>query len=568
MVIKRTYGKIRYRKSKSHFEISEVEPHICIKLKEIFKRIGTTDFLPYFLPLNADICHDLWWFMQRYPLVLSTADNKIISDGRNEHIEMINRMEKVFLPSHRITDVALNEGKTARHYQLIGKDVVLLAKRILIGDDVGLGKSLTSLLPLVHAPKDKLPAAVVVQSHLSKQWQVDQIEKFTNLRVHIIKTVKNYDLPPADIYIFTYSKLGGWVDVFATSFFHYAIFDEVQELRHRDTGNYKSIKYSAAKVLSNHVEYVVGLSATPIYNYANEIFNVLDLIKPGCLGDCSGFEREWTRNGKVVKDPKALGTFLRENFLMLRRTRAEVGRELPELNRLVYTVGYDHNAADEAQDIAQQLAIRVFKGTFTERGEAARELDIFMRRITGVSKAKEVAAFVKILLDNGEPVILAGWHRDVYKIWLKELAEYKPAMYTGSESSRQKDVNKAAFINGETNLMIMSLRSGAGIDGLQNRCHYAVVGELDYSPQVHSQFFGRLRRDSDAEAQQVTAIFTVSEYGSDPVIVDLLGLKSSQSEGLLNPLQASPARYSDESRIQLMAKAFLKDKKILSELSE
>ena len=169
---------------------------------------------------------------------------------------------------------------------------------------------------------------VVVQTHLTKQWK-EAVEEFTDLKVHVIKGTKPYDLPPSDIYIIKYSCLRGWVNIFETRIFKSAIFDEVQELRHKGTA-----KYDSATALSNNVEYCLALSATPIFNYGDEIFNILDLIKPGCLGNEYDFLREWTGgySGKV-NNPQALGTYLRENFLMLRRTRAEVGRELPPFSR-------------------------------------------------------------------------------------------------------------------------------------------------------------------------------------------------------------------------------------------
>jgi hypothetical protein len=73
-----------------------------------------------------------------------------------------------------------------------------------------------------------------------------------------------------------------------------------------------------------------------------------------------------------------------------------------------------------------KLALKVLSGSFTERGQAARELDMWARRVTGVAKARHVAAYVKILLEAKTPIILGGWHRDVYDIWLKELAPYNP----------------------------------------------------------------------------------------------------------------------------------------------
>ncbi len=82
-----------------------------------------------------------------------------------------------------------------------------------------------------------------------------------------------------------------------------------------------------------------------------------------------------------------------------------------------------------------------------------------------------------------------------------------------------------------------------------------VVGELDWSPKVHDQLIARA--DRDGQPEQVNVFFPVSEYGSDPVIINLLGLKSSQSHGIIDPLTAPAQQYTDESRIKLLAQQYL-----------
>ena len=107
----------------------------------------------------------------------------------------------------------------------------------------------------------------------------------------------------------------------------------------------------------------------------------------------------------------------------------------------------------------------------------------------------------------------------------------------------------------------MSLRSGAGLDGLQNVCDTIVYGELDYSPKVHEQFNGRLARDrDDGKFNNVTAYYCISDFGSDPSIVKILGLKETQSHGIMNPYSDLGEVYSDESRIKMIAQHIL-DKK-------
>ncbi len=163
---------------------------------------------------------------------------------------------------------------------------------------------------------------------------------------------------------------------------------------------------------------------------------------------------------------------------------------------------------------------------------SSEELDWKLRQATGVAKAGFVADFVKLLVESGEKVVLYGWHLDVYAIWKERLADLKPAFYTGSESTPQKEESRRRFIAGETQVLIMSLRAGAGLDGLQGVCRNVVFGELDWSPMVHEQAIGRVHRDGQAE--QVMAYFLVAEAGSDPIVADVLGLKKSQIRGILD----------------------------------
>lgn len=553
MAISKTYGRIEF--GENEWVITLAEPHVSIKLKAIFTRIPQTASLPYSFENTLENAHDLIWFMERYPLHISDADNVLLHGKKQLHIDSMNHAECIMLSGYKPSPARLNDGMVARNYQLQAKDLFMLRKRLLVGDDLGLGKTLIGIIAALY--QDMRPAIVVCQTHLPKQWQ-EQIVKFTNMKTHIIKGTKPYSLDKynADVYITTYSKLAGWVDVFGTGYFKYVCFDETQELRKQD-----SQKYCAAKVLSACATHCMGLSATPIYNYGDEIFNVLECINPDCLGRKSDFLREWTTGmyGVTIKDPKALGTYLRDQYLMIRRTRADVGRELPPINKIVHTVEYDERASESKKEMTRQLATKVLNGSFVERGQAARDLDIMMRMYTGIGKAVGVANYVRMILEGDEPVILAGWHRSVYDIWMEELRDYNPVLYTGSESPAQKEQSKNAFINGETNLFIISLRSGIGLDGLQKRCRTVVIGELDWSPKVHEQLIGRA--DRDGQRQQVTAVYLVCDEGSDPLVINLLGLKGSQSQGIMNPLQAVQETYSDESRMKLLAENFLKKHK-------
>jgi hypothetical protein len=289
--------------------------------------------------------------------------------------------------------------------------------------------------------------------------------------------------------------------------------------------------------------FLVHNSATPIYNYGGEFHNVFEAVRPGALGSWGEFSEEWcgARVSKSsrpkIKDPKAFGSYLRDQCLMIRRTRAEVGRELPSLQNVAHYIDCDADTIQQIESKATELA-RVILATHgdNERGakmRASEELSNLARQATGIAKAPYVAEFVRMLLEQGEPVVLYGWHRECYAIWNSRLAAYHPVMYTGSESEVQKNKAKEAFLKQETNLLVMSLRSGAGLDGLQQRCRTVVYGELDWSPAVHDQCSGRVHRDGQKDP--VVAYYLIAEDGSDPIVADVLGVKRGQIVGVTDP---------------------------------
>lgn len=552
---KRVYGTLSFNKKENKWIIDECEPHVSLRLKKIFPKIGDYAIPPFSMIANKDTSADLFWFIQRYPLKISNKDYEILSNDNEVFFKEQADLEKILLPKYKSKlNLNFKEGCKLRDYQNKGVALHHKVKRLLLVDDIGLGKTYEAfgacLMP------GTLPAAIVVQTHLQGQWAEKAFE-FTNLKVHKIEKRKPYSLPKADIYIFKYGQISGWVDIFAQGFFKMAVYDEIQELRRGK----ESSKGVGADILSKNVDYVLGLTATPIYNYGIEMFNIMEYIKPGSLGTRYEFLREWcTGDDKSVKNPKALGAYLRENFLMLRRTRADVGREMSKVTSIVQNVSYDERAVKSAEELAKKLAITALSGSFTERGQAARQLDIKAREMTGVSKAKYVAEFIKMVVDTGEPVIVGGWHRDFYNILLKELKDYSPLMYTGSETPKQKEETKRRFLEGESKIMILSLRSGAGLDGLQNICSTVIIGELDWSPKVHEQLIGRV--DRDGQEKPVVVFYLVSEYGSDPIIVSLLGLKESQSRGIIDHNIGPEFKQSNKDKLKELAKSYLSNKEL------
>ncbi len=527
----------------------ECEPHAMLRLKRTFAKVNDRHLGKTTLVNSEENCRELNWFLGRFPMEMTEEHRAYMAKASAT-------FDKRALDFHQVLSGTLKPRKfklalPPRKYQKVGAELALMSRGLLVADDLGLGKSATAICTMVE-PGTR-PALVVTMTHLQTQWGRELTKFAPELRWHIIEKIKPYDIaakmradtikksnkrpkvgtakcpscvgvgchhcafagrvdkgsdvskqkawtdwmesePPfPDVIIVNYHKLSKWAEVLASKI-ESVVFDECQELRRRGTYGDRTAKSLAAEHISRSTNYRIGLSATPIYNYGGEMWNILDILQPDSLGSKAEFQREWcsysySEDKARITNPKAFGHFVRESGLMIRRTRREVGRELPPLTRIPYHVDSDPKILDEVKDAAAELArIILSQGeAFTAKGQAARELDWKLRQATGLGKAPHVANFVKMLIESEQQVILYGWHHAVYDVWKAALKEYNPVLFTGQESVKQKDRAREAFVAGDARVLIMSLRSGAGLDGLQECCNVGVFGELDWSPGVHEQ---------------------------------------------------------------------------------
>jgi SNF2 family DNA or RNA helicase len=548
--------QVDYSAAAGMWVVDHLPPHISMRFKDVFRGIKTGDRPPFYLRDRDAAAYDLHWFAGRYPLTFTPRAQERLDAGVRayEQSRLLNEAMRRpdYVPS---LFTGFKPPEKARPHQMRAAEMLHLNGSLLLLDDVGLGKTVSALAAV--AGGWGLPAAVIVQPHLSNQWVVEYINRFTNLTAVEVTGRKPYTLPPADIYMFRYSNVAGWADYAETLGCKTVVFDEVQELRH----GIGTDKGRGCQAFADAATYRLGLTATPIYNYGSEIWNVVEFIRPGALGSWLEFTINWCHafgSHWVVSDPEALGAFLQDEGISLRRTAddAEVAMSLPPLSKVVLEIGWNDGDVGDNQALQRKLALRVLNGSFTEKGEAARELDMLVRQDTGIAKARSVAAYVRTLVEAGHAVLLGGWHRRVYEIWNAALADLNPMMFTGTESQSQKRKAKAALMSGQSKILMMSLRSGSGLDGLQHVIQHAVIGELDWSPQVHRQFIGRIHRDG--QEKPCTAHYPHVGGGSDPVILPLLGLKASQSHGILNPYgEQAEGTPVNESRMRQLARAVL-----------
>ena len=546
---RRTYGTLSFNKRRKCWVVKG-DPTVTELCKRLFPGTDTSKRGEARFSAHRRIVGDLNWLMLRYPLTVKAADMARWENALAEAREYVIRREEAKLMPVRVTPNPTTFIGKLTSFQEEGLGFLLRTERGLLADEMGLGKTVQALAMMSET--GEYPALVVAPPHLMRNWQ-NEIERFVRkpdgspLTVHVIKGLKPYQLPEADIYLMHYLLLRGWKEALPDAQIPTVIFDEVQELRHAGTE-----KYSAASLLAEAANRVIGLSGTPIYNRGAEIWNVVNILDFHFLGDYESFTREWCYGygNQIVAKPELLGEKLREEGMMLRRTKQDVLKDLPPKRRLVMAIDSDDAVYRRLMQPVHQTILQFKTDTGANASQRAlweMEIERGERQATGIAKAPYVAQFVRALLDADEKVLLFAHHHEVMDIYKKELHGFSPAFITGRETPAMKERSVERFMTGKTNLCCISLRAAAGLNLQRASC--VVFGELDWSPAVHSQAEDRAHRMGQTDS--ILCYYLVSSEGSDQDMQDALGLKVSQFVGLMGDVpqdQADVISSAQEAR--------------------
>lgn len=552
----KTYGRVEWvnaprQGARGSWRV-HAQPDVAVRLKRLFLVTPGRDGS---LTLTATDAtgRDLSWLLERWPMVVDPDARTELEAASARHDATVQHVTDILsgVAAHSVLRLAPAPEMTPRDYQRRGLDMALAGRGLLLADDLGTGKTLTTLLAL--SDPAMRPMLVVTLTGLPRQWLRELKKTFPTLSGHEVRKASPYDMTAPDgttpdLIVMNYAKLSGWAQ-HLTGRVRSVVFDEVQELRRSG-----SQKHDAAAQVAASADLVVGASATPVYNFGGEMFSIMDVLRPGLLGTREEFAREWCTGTygldtkTPLRDPAAFRVWLTDQGAMLRRTRADVGMELPPVTVIEQPVDVDEKLAADGERGALEVARLILdeNASTRDRWTASGEFDWKMRHATGVAKARFVADFTRMILESEEKVVLTGWHRTVWDIWRERLTDLNPVLYTGTESATQKAAAFDAFTEGDARILMLSLRSGAGLDGLQHiNAQTIIFGELDWSPGVHKQVIGRLHRPG--QQRPVAAYFCVTDYGADPHMLDVLNIKRIQSELLINPDAASGATATVEA---------------------
>ena len=543
------------------------DPVAMIMLKRIFARVDKGDLGQVKIKRNDETDKLLQWFLDLYPLEMTDRDAAELHRGAETHRARAKLVKRIL--DHDYTPAEYSLSMPPRDYQRVAADMWLKMGGLLLADETGTGKTISAITGL--SDPSTRPALVVVPGHhLAKQWREQLLRCLPGIRVHLAVGQRPTDpalLPGGwpDVVVCPYHLLQYWAEYLRPKI-RAIVYDEVAELRHTD-----SEKYKAARGLSAVAPRVIGMSATPSYNYGGEYYAILDAVRPGCVGTWEEFDREWCvgedeRRKKRIRNSQAFGLWLDQSGIRLARTRKDVGRELPRRTVVPTYVDTDMSAYGKAMTGASECARAILaqtlgKGAGLSKMQAASEMDRIMRQATGIAKAPAIAGFIRMLVESGERPVVFGHHLDVYAVLEEQLDDLKPGFVTGRESTSKKAEAIRRFTARETDVLILGLRAQAtGLDGLQFHSDVVVIGELDWSPKIHEQAISRVDRDREpiAPNRPVVVYYLLSEMGSDPVVADVCGAKDANTTPISYPdMDKIEAPEVDVNRARRLAEAHL-----------
>lgn len=426
-------------------------------------------------------------------------------------------------------------------------------KRLFIGDEPGLGKTLQSIGIVDTA--DAYPCLVICPSSLKINWQ-REFEKFTDkhalvldnatrttwpyllqMRMHHVAIVNYESLRK----FFVWDIRGGRRSfrlkdvVFCPQIkmFRSVIIDESHRVK--DPSAQQTI---FAKGISAGKQYIILLSGTPVVNRPADLISQLSIMER--LGDFGGKAEFLSRYGGGEKslrgkqddddEPRNLDELSRRLYssCMIRREKSKVLTQLPDKTRCDLYV--DISNVDEYRLAEEDLKeyLRQYKDCTDweiQRKMRMEALVKFMtlRSLSAKGKVAQAIDFIRVFLDSGKKLIVFCSLHEI----VDELKKSFPrsVSVTGRDSSIAKQSAVDSFQNNpDTKLIICSIKA-AGVGLTLTASSNVAFIEFPWTYADCCQCEDRAHRIGQKD--NVTCYYLIGRGTIDRVLYDIIQSKKS-----------------------------------------
>lgn len=445
--------------------------------------------------------------------------------------------------------------------------------RAILADEVGLGKTVEAGFVLKEYLLRGLARSVliIVPSSLVSQWQEEMQEKF------------NLPFVSSNDALFREEPERFWAEPFilvslqtartqkhfeaSTSRIHdLVIVDEAHHLKNRATRNWK---------LVNAVQktFLLLLTATPVQNNLEELYNLVTLLRPGHLKTLKAFKEEFVTRGNPT-DPRnreKLRQLLKE--VMIRNTRSVTQLHLPP--RFAFTTRVSPSPAES--DFYQKVSEFVTEQAHLPSTHIPR---MTLRRLLEAAGSSHIAALrmlekiaaqstdgiqdeAKEILAIGETIRMGSKSQKVIEIlraspeqkiifvnylatleYLRQMLQEQNIPHTvfqGNLTPSQKQAAMSSFKDGCPIL----LTTGIGGEGYNLQfCHMMINYDLPWNPMQIEQRIGRIHRIGQEKEVQV---YNFCAAGSlEDHILDVLDRKINMFELVVGEIEMILGRIEGE----------------------
>lgn len=423
-------------------------------------------------------------------------------------------------------------------YQREGICFGLDKKRLLIGDEPGLGKTLQSIGIVDTA--NAYPALVICPSSLKINWQREW-ERFTNKKALVLdngtRTTWPYLLQMRmfHVAIVNYESLRKFFvwDINGTKksfrlkdvvfcpqirMFRSVIIDESHRVK--DPAAQQSI---FTKGIASGKQWRILLSGTPVVNRPEDLVSQLSIM--GRLNDFGGKAAFMARYGEGDN----LDELSRKLYdsCMIRREKAKVLTQLPDKTRCDLYVDISNRdeyylaQADLAEYLRRYKECTDWEIRRKMRMEALVKF-MTLRSLSAKGKVKQAIDFVKVFLDSGKPIILfASYHEVVDELCR---AFPKAVRVTGRDSAAAKQAAIDAFQSGKAKLIICSIKA-AGVGLTLTASSNVAFVEFPWTYADCCQCEDRAHRIGQKD--NVTCYYLIGRHTIDRTLYDIIHRKKS-----------------------------------------
>jgi len=384
-------------------------------------------------------------------------------------------------------------------FQEVGTLFMLMNKKVLLGDEMGLGKSLQAITTVDIA--DAYPCLIVCPSSLKYNWQ-DEIGKATDRSVQFLNNINPTD---KHFYIINYESLHKHMPFLKELGLKSIIFDESHYLKNGDAKRTKN----CLNVVKN-IEYRIELSGTAVLKTPIDLVSQLTVLnRIESFGGKDKFLEKYCKPSKTTfgtdysgaSNLNDLALELRESCF-IRRTKKEVLSELPEKIRTKVMVDVP-NLTEYKRTLKDFLNL--------DKKCKIKKIEEF-RQAVAEFKLVMIKEIIDDFLANNQKIVVFAYHKNIQN---KLIEMYPDACRIISEDSALQDFNKKSFQDDDSKrIIICSFRiANMGVD--LTAASNVILTEMDWCPAINNQAEDRCHRigqHSSVNAWYIIAKDTIEEH--------------------------------------------------------